>query len=243
VLWLRGYPDQALKRAREATELAERISHPLSLVLAAKNESEVLLWRREPWEARQLIAEWDATSNRLALPLLTTQASFQRGWALLQERQADRGVVEMREGIAGIRATGAAMGLQYFLGVLAEGYAATGRPAEGLAVLEEALEFTADTGAEYQHPELLRTKGELLLRLDPGDPSAEDWLRLSLAKAREEGTRMLELRAAVSLAGFLRDYGEYNQACDVLEPVYAWFTEGLDTRDLLEAKALLAELA
>jgi predicted ATPase len=161
----------------------------------------------------------------------------------LQERQADRGVVEMREGIAGIRATGAAMGLQYFLGVLAEGYAAAGRPAEGMAVLEEALEFTADTGAEYQYPELLRTKGELLLRLDPGDPSAEDWLRLSLVKAREEGTRMLELRAAVSLAGFLRDDGEYNQARDVLEPVYAWFTEGLDTRDLLEAKALLAELA
>ena len=112
-----------------------------------------------------------------------------------------------------------------------------------MAVLEEAIIFAAVTGAEYQYPELLRTKGELLLRLDPDDTSAEDWLRSSLVKAREEGTKMLELRAAVRLAGLLRDHGEDSHARDVLEPVYAWFTEGIDTRDLSEAKALLAELA
>jgi len=243
VLWLRGYPDQAVERAREAMALAERVSHPLSMVLAAKTMSEVLLWRRESEEARRLIVEWDATASKLALPLLMTQARFQRGWALLEEGQADQGVVEMREGIAGIRSTGAAMGLQHFLCVLAQGYAACGRPAEGMAVLEEALKFAAVTGAEYQYPELLRTKGELLLRLDPDDTSAEHWLRSSLVKAREEGTKMLELRAAVRLAGLLHDHGEDSHARDVLEPVYAWFTEGVDTRDLSEAKALLAELA
>ena len=147
MLWLRGYPDQAVKRAREAMVLAEQVSHPLSLVLAAKTVSEVLLCRREAREAQRLIAEWHATSSKLALPLLTTQARFQRGWALLQEEQADHGVAEMREGLAGMRATGAAMGVQYFLCVLAQGYAACGSPAKGMAILEEALKFAADTGA------------------------------------------------------------------------------------------------
>jgi predicted ATPase len=243
VLWLRGYPDQAVKRAREAVELAERVSHPFSEALAAKTVSEVHLCRGESREARRWIAEWGATSNKLAIPLLTTQARFQHGWALLQEGQADRGIVDMREGIAGIRATGAAMGLQFFLCVLAQGYAACGMTAEATAALEEALAFATDTGAKYQYPELLRTKGHLLLQLDPGDRSAEDWFRLSLATAHEEGTKILELRAAARLARLYRDNDEYTQARDVLEPVYAWFTEGFDTPDLLEARTLLTELA
>jgi predicted ATPase len=135
------------------------------------------------------------------------------------------------------------MELQHFLCVLAKGYAACGMPAEGMAVLDEALKFAADTNAKYQYPELLRTKGELLLRIDAGDPSAEDWLRSSLALAREEGTKMLELRAAASLALLARDRDDGSRARDVLEPVYAWFTEGFDTPDLLEAKSLLAQLA
>jgi predicted ATPase len=135
------------------------------------------------------------------------------------------------------------MGLQHFLCLLAQGYAVCGKPTEGVAVLQEALKFAVDTGAKFQYPELLRTKGELLLRLDPGDRSAEDWLRLSLDAAHEEGTKMLELRAAVSLARLSRDNGERTRARDLLEPVYTLFTEGFDTPDLLEAKTLLSELA
>jgi predicted ATPase len=242
LLWLQGYPDQAVGRAREAVALAKRLSHVLSLVLAERSLSEVFLCRREPGEARRLIAEWEATSTDQAIPLLHTQARFQRGWALLEEGQADQGVIEMREGIAAIRATGAAMGLQHFLCILAQGYAACDMFSEGMAVIDEALKFAADTTAKYQYPELLRTKGELLLRLDPGDHSAEDWFRLSLAAAHEEGTKMLELRAAVRLARFLLDKGEGTQAYNILEPLHAWFTEGFTTPDLLEAKSLLAEL-
>src|SRR5205814_5990896 len=91
--------------------------------------------------------------------------------------------------------------------------------AEGMVVLEEALKFAADTGARYQYPELLRTKGELLLQIDRTDRSAEDWLRTSLTAAREEGTKMLELRAAASLARQYLENGENTQARDVLEPV------------------------
>jgi predicted ATPase len=243
LLWLQGYPDQAIERAREAVTLAKGVSHPFSLALAAKTVSEVLLWRREPGEALGVIAEWDATANKLALPILTTQARFQRGWALLQNGEAAQAVDEMRHGIEDIRATGAAMGLQYFLCVLAQGCAASGRYEEGMAALEEALAFASDTSANYYHPELLRTKGELLLRLNPSDSSIEEWFRLSFTRAREEGTKMLELRAAMNLARLFCDRGEHSRAHDILEPVYAWFTEGAATADLLEAQALLSELA
>ena len=211
-------------------------------MLAEKSLSEVFLCRREPVEARRLIAKWEATSSNHALPFVNTQARFQRGWALLEEGQADQAVGEMRESIAAISATGAAMGLQHFLCILAQGYGACGMISEGMAVIEEALKFAADTNAKFQYPELLRTKGELLLRLGPGDRSAENWLRLSLAAAREEGTKMLELRSATRLARLMFDHGKHAQAGDILEPIYAWFTEGFNTPDLLEAKALLAEL-
>jgi predicted ATPase len=243
LLWLRGFPDQATERGREAVALAERVSHPLSLALAERTLSEVFLSRGEPERANPVIAEWEAISTKQALPLLITQARFQRGWALLEAGHADRGVIEMREGIAAIRETGAAMGLQHFLCILAQGYAACGSYTKGLAVLDEALKFAAETGTKYQYPELLRTKGEILLRLDPRDRSAKNWFQSSLVAAHEEGTKMLELRAAVSLARFSRSNGEDIHARDVLEPVFAWFTEGLDTADLLEAKTLLAELA
>jgi len=175
--------------------------------------------------------------------LLTSRARFQRGWALLQEGQADQGVIEIREAMAASGATGASMDLQFHRCVLAQGYAACDLITEGMAVLEDAIRFATDSGAKYQYPELLRTKGELLLRLDPGDRSAEDWLRLSLVTARDEGTKSLELRAAKTLARLYRDKGDETQARAILEPVYAWFTEGFDAPDLLEARTLLAELA
>lgn len=243
LLWLRGYPDQALERSREAVALAERVSHGYSLVLAAKTLSEVHLCRREPAEARVIIASWEAESNKLVLPLVAAQATFQKGWASSEEGNSEQGVADMREGIAAVRATGAAMGLQHFLCLLARGYAACGLPAEGMAILDEALSFAENTGAQYQYPELLRTKGELMLGLNPGNPSAEQWLCSSLLAAREEGTKMLELRAASSLARFHRDRGSASRARKELEPVYAWFTEGLGTPDLLEAGNLLSEVA
>lgn len=242
VLWLRGYPDQAVERARQALTLAERVSHPLSVALAAKNLSEIHLWRREPDLALELIGQWEATSTDLVLPLLTTQARFQRGWALLEQSKADAGVEEMREGIAAIRATGASMGMQHFLSILARGYAALDRPDAGLAVLEEGLKIAQDTGAAYQYPELLRTKGEILLQLDPKESSAEGWLAASLTAAREEGTKMLELRAAVSLARSLHESGKHRQAQEALGPVHEWFTEGRTTHDLQDAQRLLDEL-
>jgi predicted ATPase len=88
----------------------------------------------------------------------------------------------------------------------------------------------------------LRVKGELLLRRDPRDDAAESWFRQAVTTARDEGTKSLELRAALSLARLYRAQGRDGEAREVLSPVYAWFTEGLDTRDLVDAKELLDQL-
>ena len=98
------------------------------------------------------------------------------------------------------------------------------------------------SGAKYQFPELLRAKGDLLLRLNPHDDAAENWLRQGLMAARDEGTKSLELRAALSLARLYRAHQRERKARDVLAPIYAWFTEGFATRDLVEAKDLLDQL-
>ena len=146
----------------------------------------------------------------------------------------------MREALAAITATGAGVALQYYLCILAQS-GEEREASEGLDLLERALAI-AEAGAEYQLPELLRTKGELLLRLNPRDNAAEHWFRLAVATARDQGTRSLELRATLSLARMYCAQNRSKSARDVLFPVYAWFTEGFDTRDLIDAKELLDQL-
>jgi len=242
MLWLRGYPDQAVERGREAVALAERVSHPFSVVLAEQTLSEVLLIRREPAEARPVIEKWGRSSKELVLSLMTSQVQFQLGWALAQEGRANEGLQGMREGIAAIAATGAAMGMQYFLCVLAQACCGCGHVREGLSVLERALKIVADTGALYQLPEILRTKAELLLRMESPEESPEACFHKAIGLARNEGTKSLELRAALSLARLYRSQHRDAEAWDVLSPVYSWFTEGHDTPDLVEAKTLLEQL-
>ena len=222
--------------------LAERVSHPFSMVLAQLHCSYVHLFRREPDEVRRRVDKWIALSKEFGLsPTMMAGGRFQLGWALAEEGHAAEGVREMREAIAAIAATGAAIGMQYLLCVLARACGESGEASEGLNLLERALGI-AKSGAKFQFPELLRTKGDLLLRLNPHDDAAENWLRQALMAARDEGTKSLELRAALSLARLYRAHQREREARDVLSPIYAWFTEGFATRDLVEAKDLLDQL-
>jgi class 3 adenylate cyclase/predicted ATPase len=241
MLWLRGYSDQALARCQEAMALAERVSHPFSMVLAQLNCSYVHLLRREPDEARRRVHKWIALSKEFGLPTMIAHGRFQLGWALAEEGHAAEGVREMHEAIAAIAATGDASHRQYLLCVLARASGESGEASEGLNLLEKALGI-ARSGAKYQFPELLRTKGDLLLRLKPHDDAAENWLRQALLAARDEGTKSLELRAVLSLAQLYRAHQRDREARDVLAPIYAWFTEGFATRDLVQAKDLLDQL-
>ncbi|THK33876.1 hypothetical protein EHS39_33550 [Ensifer sp. MPMI2T] len=138
------------------------------------------------------------------------------------------------------RPTGADMGVAFCRCVLAQAHGQFGEMNEGLTVLEKAFAFTARSRSKYQVPELLRTKGEILSHMEsPGGDAAERWFQKSLTMACAEGTKSTELRAAASLARLYIDQGRDDEARSLLAPVYAWFTEGFETGDLVDAKALL----
>jgi predicted ATPase len=167
---------------------------------------------------------------------------IRQGWADAQRGEATRGIARIRDGLAANEATGDRVTTPWYLTLLAEALALAGKIEEALAALDDALAKAAVSGVSEWNAEIHRLHGELTCRLPHPDPTkVEDSFRTALAIAREQGTRGYELRAAVSLARLRRDQGRRAEARDLLAPVYGWFTEGFDTADLKEAKALLDE--
>jgi predicted ATPase len=151
--------------------------------------------------------------------------------------------MDIRDGIAASEAAGNRLQMPLYLTLLAEALALAGRVEEALAALDDALAKAAVSGVRGWDAEIHRLCGELTARLPYPDPAkAEESFRTALAIAREQGTRGYELRAATSLVRLWRDQGRRTEARDLLAPLYGWFTEGFDTADLKEAKALLHEL-
>jgi predicted ATPase len=153
-------------------------------------------------------------------------------------------VKRIREGLAEARATGSRLAEPIYLGLLAEALALAGDLEEGLAVLVEASAMAEASGARGNDAELHRLRGDLVRRLpSPNWTEVEASFRTALGVAREQGSRGFELRTAVGLARLLSDQGRRDEALELLAPVYGWFTEGFDTPDLKQAKALLDKLA
>ncbi|MCA1444788.1 AAA family ATPase, partial [Ensifer sp. IC4062] len=243
MLWIRGFPDQALARGREAVALSKRVSHSVTMANARSNVAFVRLLRREPEAGRELAQQQLEIATKFDLRLMAGIARFNIGWALAQQGQSEDGIREMRNALEATAATGAEAGLHYELCVLALAYGEQGEAREGLTLLEKAFGIAAKSGTKHLLPELLRTKGELLSRLAPHGGAAERWLGDALKMARTAGAKSPELRAAVSLARMYIDKGRDDEARSLLAPLYAWFTEGFETGDLVEAKALLDDLS
>jgi predicted ATPase len=167
-----------------------------------------------------------------------------QGWAGAQEGEATAGIDRIRDGMAAAETTGTRVRAPLFLTLLAEALALAGKVEEGLAALDDALAKSGASGEKSWDAEIHRLRGELTGRLPHPDPAkAEESFRTALAIAREQGTRGYELCAATSLARLWREQGRRTEARDLLAPLYGWFSEGFDTADLKEAKALLDELA
>ena len=174
---------------------------------------------------------------------MLAQGRFHLGWALAEQGRLVQGIELIRDGIAATRATGALMGFPFFLSVLACAYLDIGELCQAAATLDEAFSVATEARAQYFFPEVLRTKGKLLFLQDPDHPeAAQACFQQAVTAARDQGAKSLELRAATSLARLWRDQGKHTEARDLLAPVYGWFTEGFDTLDLKDAKALLDEL-
>jgi len=164
-----------------------------------------------------------------------------RGWVAVKNSDMAGGISLLRSGSTASRATGAETGTLYHIALIAAACEVAGQMEEASTLLDDALQIVERTGERWFLAELNRHKGRLLLRHGDSE-AAEDLYRKALSLAREQEARLWELRAAVSLARLRRDEGRGGEARDLLAPIYGWFTEGFDTPDLSEAKALLEGL-
>jgi predicted ATPase len=163
-----------------------------------------------------------------------------RGWALASGRRAAEGIAEIRRGLADYTATGAAMWVPYFLGLLAEAHGHAGEVAEGLALVSDALAQTERMGTRWIKSELHRLRGELLLARHQAERrEAEACLRRALAVAAQQGAKHWELRAATSLARLLHGQGRDTEASAALGAILRCYAPGLDLPDLGDAEAAL----
>jgi predicted ATPase len=243
ILWDLGYPDQAVQRSQEALTMAHTLAHPSSLREALRYSFAVHARRRE-WQTAQVHAE--------ALLALATEHGFARyaaigaycrGSALAAQGQGAEGIAQMRQGLAAVRATGTVNNIPDHLARLAEAYGQVGQVDEGLHLLAEALALVGTTGVRRFEAELHRLHGELLLwQAVPDAPAAEACFQQALDVARHQQAKSWELRAAISLSRLWQRQGKRTEARGLLAPIYGWFTEGFDTPDLQDAKALLEEL-
>jgi tetratricopeptide (TPR) repeat protein len=230
VLWELGYPDQALKRSQEALTLARELAHPFSLATALIFAADVHQRRREAHMTYEWAEEALVLSREQGFAFRLAQATVLRGWALVEQGQGEAGIAQIRQGLVAYRATGVAT--PGYLGLLVEGYKNVGQIEEGLRVIEERR------GAG-----LYRLKGELLLtRSSEHQAEAETCFHQALDATHRRQAKSQELRAARSLARLWQHQGKQAEARALLALIYGWFTEGFDTADLQEAKALLDEL-
>jgi class 3 adenylate cyclase/predicted ATPase len=244
VLWHLGYPDQALTSAEQAVAISEAVSHPVSRASALSWAAALHQLRGEVGRAREVAEITLAITTEEIIPFFRAHGVMLRGSALVGEGQGEEGIAELREGLAAYLAIGAQIECSHWLALLAEAYRDTGRPAEGLHATAEALDHVAQTGLVYYEAELHRLEGELRLRCDAADVErTEASFRRALEIARQQQAKSWELRAATSLARLWGEQGRRTEAHDLLAPVYGWFTEGFDTADLKDAKALLDELS
>jgi predicted ATPase len=243
-LWLLGYPEHAWAHIHEGLALAHALAHPYSLAFAHFWAAWVAQVRRDAPAVRAHAEAAVALSTEQGFPLWAATGTTLRGWALAMQGQGEAGLAQVHQGIAAWRATGAALCVPCFCTMLAEVAARLGHTADGLQALAEAHTLVEQHEERWWEADICRLRG-VLLRRQPGTPpaEAEACFQQALAVARRQEAKALELRAAVSLARLWQQQGKRAEAYDLLAPVYGWFTEGLDTADLQEAKALLEELA
>ena len=242
-LWSLGSPNQGLTWSVEAVTLAQQLAHPFSLVWALSASAVYHQFRREEQAAQACAEASISLATEQGFPYWMATGCLLRGWALAQQGQARDGIGQMNQGLSAFRATGAETLRPYWLALLADAYRIMGQPEAGLTVLTEALTLVDTTGERWYEAELHRLKGALLLQqsLD-NSTEAETCFHHALDLARNQQAKSLELRAATNLARLWQRQGKREEARQVLGDVYGWFTEGFDTADLQDAKALLEAL-
>jgi len=244
VLWLLGYPDQALRQHQAAHTLAQELAHPPTLAFTRMLGAIALHLRRDTRAAHEEAEALIALATEQDFALFRAIGCIFRAGTRTALGQREEQIAQIRQELAAVRETGSRLWEPYLLALLADVYAQEGQVEAGLATVAEALAAARTTGERWGEAELYRLRGSLLLQ-QPGTPPAEveTWLQQALDVARRQEARSLELRAAMSLSRLWHQQGKRQEARDLLVDVYAWFTDGVDTADLQEANMLLEKLA
>jgi class 3 adenylate cyclase/tetratricopeptide (TPR) repeat protein len=245
-LWFLGYPDQTLNKNNEALTLVQKLAHPATSAMAAAFGAQLYQFCGDVHAAAKLAATAVDLSFQHELDFTRAMGTIIGGRALTRQGEKAAGIQAMRAGLDLLRATDAVTTVGYFSGLLAEAYAEVNEPEAGLKVLARV----DNSREKYWEAELCRLKGELMYRLirvrhlgHKAQTDIEESFRQALTIARAQNAKSLELRATMSLARLLTSQGHPDDAHAMLAEIYNWFTEGFDTADLKEAKALLDDLA
>jgi class 3 adenylate cyclase/predicted ATPase len=243
-LWCLGYPVQAVRRSQEALALAQALAHPPSLAIARHWAAWLHQRRRDVPVVREQADALLLLATAQEFPTWVGSGRVWQGWVLAVSGQGGAGLAQMRQGLAAVWATRAALWRPFGLVALAEAAGHVGQVAEGLRLLAEALESLEANAQGDMLAEAHRLQGALLLhQATPDAIQAEVCFQQALAIARRQQAKSWELRAATSLARLWQQQGKRAEARELLAPVYGWFTEGFDTADLQEAQALLEAVA
>jgi predicted ATPase len=242
-LWMLGYPDQAQQRCQDALTLARQLSHPFSVAFGLGHQAVLHQFRREGGAACESAQELIMFCTERGFSQWVDMGTILHGWGLAAQGQGEMGIAQMHQGLSSSQSVGTKLGQAPVLAQLAEAYWRTGQTAAGFQALTEALAVMDTTGERWWAAETYRLKGELLLQQGVQEDSAvATCFRHAMDITRQQHARSLELRAATSLARLWQSQRKRTAAGELLAPVYGWFTEGLDTPDLQEAKAVLEEV-
>ncbi|MDF3886131.1 adenylate/guanylate cyclase domain-containing protein [Cupriavidus basilensis] len=246
ILWYLGLPDQSLNRCKEALALARKASDPFALALSLIFAAELHQRRCELEPALEYANAALALSSEQGFPHYLAWATILRGWAFARQGNSEEGIALIHQGLRAHEATGAALGRPSLLGLLADAYGRAGQLEAGLRVLGDALVLVSNTGECFDEATLNRLQGELMLA-SPGEnasssameEAAQACFQKAITRARQQGAKSIELQGVLSLARLWHRQGKNGAARQMLIEIHAAFSEGADTVDVRQARALL----
>ena len=243
-LWVLGHSEAALADANIALRYAREINHAATLMYALHNTSLAHIFRGNYEEADAQLNEVMSLAEQKRALYWKANGLLVRGWISALTSKASDAIQMLTSGLAAYRSTGSTNWVPLHLSYLAKAHSELDQFNEAWSCIGEAVRTVETTQERWCEADVHRIAGEIALKSsEPDAAKAEAYFERALAIARQQQAKSWELRAAMSLARLWRDQGKLQQARELLAPVYGWFTEGFDTRDLKEAKALLDELA
>jgi class 3 adenylate cyclase/predicted ATPase len=242
-LWQLGYPDASCNDGERAIKNARENGQATSLMFALHAVGVNHAFCGDYAAANARVDELLALADERGATYWKARGTVERGWRFALTGKASDAVRAINSGISSLRSTGATLAEPFYLSYLAMAYAELGQPDDARRHIDDAIDKAEKSKEKWSEAEVYRIAGEIALRSPaPDTEKAKSYFEHALAVARKQQAKSWELRAAMSMARLWRDQGKREEARELLAPVYGWFTEGFDTLDLKEAKALLDEL-